>query len=145
VPRTGNEADFQCLRLDDHARDMVSDQITVGKSSRGLRCIAGARSVARAMLWRAWSRTSKPAWRDLWRAKIVALAFASLAPVLLVTAIATFPGELLEDNLPSLQFIPWKDEKDQPWRLASQFIGEAPALNFISSSHAAPNVTYLSH
>jgi uncharacterized protein YjbI with pentapeptide repeats len=37
----------------------------------------------------------------------------------LITAIATFPGEWLEDTLPSLQFSLWKDSKDTPWRLAS--------------------------
>ncbi len=64
--------------------------------------------------------TAGLAWRDLRRVKIVALAFASLAPVLLVVTIATFPGEWLEGNLPSLQIIPWKDAKDKPWwRLAS--------------------------
>jgi hypothetical protein len=77
-----------------------------------------------ALLWTLWPSIARGeraglAWRDLRRGKIVALAFASLAPVLLVTAIATFPGEWLEDTLPSLQFILWKDSKDKPWRLAS--------------------------
>ena len=30
-----NEADFQCLRFDDHARDMALDQVAVRKSGRG--------------------------------------------------------------------------------------------------------------
>ena len=77
-----------------------------------------------ALLWTLWppiarGEPARLAWRDLRRGKIIALAFASLAPALLVTTIATFPGEWLEDSLPSVQFIPWKDEKDEPWRLAS--------------------------
>jgi Pentapeptide repeats (8 copies) len=56
---------------------------------------------------------------DLRHGKIVALAFASLVPVLLVTAIATIPGEWPQDNLPSLQFVPWRDGKDTPWHLTS--------------------------
>jgi uncharacterized protein YjbI with pentapeptide repeats len=76
------------------------------------------------LLWTLWpsialGKRAGLSWRDLRRCKIVALAFASLAPVLLVTAIATFPGEWLEDTLPSLQIIPWKDGRDEPWRLAS--------------------------
>jgi uncharacterized protein YjbI with pentapeptide repeats len=77
-----------------------------------------------ALLWTLWpsiarGETAGLAWRDLRRGKIVALVFASLAPVLLVTTIATFPGEWLEDTLPSLHFIPWKDKRDKPWRRAS--------------------------
>ena len=47
---------------------------------------------------------------DLRRGKIVALLFASLTPVLLVSVIATFPGEWLDDSL-------WKDATG--WRPAS--------------------------
>ena len=70
-----------------------------------------------ALLWMLWpsvarGETAGLAWRDLRRGKIVALAFASLAPVLIVTAIATFPGEWLDDTL-------WNDGKHMPWRLAS--------------------------
>ena len=73
------------------------------------------------MLWPSIARGERAglSWHDLRRGKIVALAFASLAPVLLVTTIATFPGEWLEDTLPSVQFFPWKDRKDEPWRWAS--------------------------
>ena len=68
------------------------------------------------LLWLLWpsiarGETARLAWRDLQRAKIWILAFASLAPVLLVTAIATFPGEWAQNNLPSLRFIPWPDER----------------------------------
>jgi ABC-type Fe3+ transport system permease subunit len=58
-----------------------------------------------ALLWTLWpsvalGETAGLSWRDLLRrGKIVALALASLATVLLVTTIATFPGEWLEDNL----------------------------------------------
>jgi hypothetical protein len=83
-----------------------------------------------ALLWMLWpsiarGERTRLSWRDLLRFKILALGVASLAPVLLVTAIVTFPGEWLEDSLPTLRFIPWKSEKDQtdkkdrPWRLAS--------------------------
>jgi hypothetical protein len=83
------------------------------------------------LLWMLWPPIAKAertglSWRDFRRVKIVALAFASLAPVLLVTTIATFPGEWLEHSLPSLQFIPWKAKeercwkaKGETWRLAS--------------------------
>ena len=33
----GNEADFQCLRFDDHASHMAFDQLTIRKSGRQLR------------------------------------------------------------------------------------------------------------
>ncbi len=77
-----------------------------------------------ALLWMLWpsiarGETAGLSWRELRRGKIVVLAVASLVPVLLVTTIATIPGEWPQDNLPLLQFIPWKDKKDMPWRLAS--------------------------
>jgi hypothetical protein len=77
-----------------------------------------------ALLWILWPPIARGdweglAWRDWRRAKIIALAFASLVPVLLVTVIATFPGEWLEETLPSLRFIPWKEERLESWRLAS--------------------------
>jgi uncharacterized protein YjbI with pentapeptide repeats len=77
-----------------------------------------------ALLWILWPPIARGEWeglasRDLRRPKIIALAFVSLGPVLLVTVIATFPGEWLEENLPSLRFIPWKEERFEPWRLAS--------------------------
>jgi len=73
------------------------------------------------LLWMLWpsiarGETAGLSWRDLRRGKIVALAFASLLPVLLVTTIATFPGEWLEDNL-------WKDGMDKPWRMDSRASG----------------------
>jgi hypothetical protein len=76
------------------------------------------------LLWALWpsiarGQTSGLAWREFRRGKIIALVCASLAPVVLVTAIATFPGEWVEGGLPSLRLIPWKDQRDKPWRLAS--------------------------
>ena len=44
------------------------------------------------------------------------MALTSLAPVLLVFSIATFPGELL-NGMPSARFIPWKDSNR--WLLKS--------------------------
>jgi uncharacterized protein YjbI with pentapeptide repeats len=90
------------------------------------------------LLWLLWPSIARGeratlAWRDLRRVKIVALAFASLAPVLLVTTIATFPGEWLEDTLPSLEFIPWKDGKDKSWRRAS--LHELPGAAYFASLH----------
>jgi uncharacterized protein YjbI with pentapeptide repeats len=46
--------------------------------------------------------------RDLWRGKVVAAALASLAAILLVFTTATFPGEWLDRNLPSVPFVPTK-------------------------------------
>lgn len=76
------------------------------------------------LLWALWpsiakGQTSGLAWREFRRGKIIALVCASFAPVVLVTAIATFPGEWVEGGLPSLRLIPWKDQSDKPWRLAS--------------------------
>jgi uncharacterized protein YjbI with pentapeptide repeats len=78
------------------------------------------------MLWPSIARGKRAgiSWRDLQRVKILTLAVLSLFPVLLVTTIATIPDEWLEENLPSLQIVPWwKDETDpqepREWRLAS--------------------------
>jgi uncharacterized protein YjbI with pentapeptide repeats len=66
-----------------------------------------------ALLWMLWplvahGKTIRLAWRDTPRGKIAAMVLLSLAPVLLVVTIATFPGEAL-DKVPSAPFIPWKD------------------------------------
>jgi Pentapeptide repeats (8 copies) len=76
------------------------------------------------LLWMLWpsiarGETARLSWRDFLRFKVLALAFASLAPVLLVTAIATFPGEWLDNTLPSVRIIPWKVGNVAPWHLVS--------------------------
>jgi len=78
------------------------------------------------LLWMLWPSVARGeraglSWRDLRRFKIVALAFASLAPILVINTVATIPDEWPQNNLPSLRFIPWKDERDKPWRLASLY------------------------
>jgi uncharacterized protein YjbI with pentapeptide repeats len=52
------------------------------------------------LLWVLWP------WADLRRGKLVAYFAASLVPVLLVFTVATFPGEWLDENLPSVKIIP---------------------------------------
>lgn len=67
------------------------------------------------LLWPSIARGERTGFlsRDFLRVKIAALVLASLVPLLLVTTIATFPDEWLDDRL-------WKDgKKDSPWRLAS--------------------------
>jgi uncharacterized protein YjbI with pentapeptide repeats len=88
------------------------------------------------LLWMLWPPIARGeraglAWRDLRRGKIIALAFASVTPLLLVTAIATFPGEWLENIPPSVRFIPWKDGNDEPWRLRS--LHELPVAGGLAS------------
>lgn len=66
-----------------------------------------------ALLWTLWpsvarGETARIAWRDFRRVRIVASALVSLALVLMVFTIATFPGESLDRNLPSVRFIPTK-------------------------------------
>ena len=63
------------------------------------------------LLWLLWppiarGETTLLGWRDFKRIKIAAWALASLGPVVLVFAIATFPGEWLEEHLPAIPFIP---------------------------------------
>jgi len=77
------------------------------------------------VLWMLWPSIARGVrtWlsgADFRRGKILALAFASLAPVLLVTTIATFPAEWLDDTLPPLKFIPLVDDKETMDDLRSQ-------------------------
>jgi len=63
------------------------------------------------LLWTLWPSISHGAtttvqWARLRHSKMLALIVASLAPVLFVFLVATFPGEWLEANVPSVQFIP---------------------------------------
>lgn len=66
-----------------------------------------------ALLWLLWpsvarGRTSWIAWRDLRHRVVAACAVASVASVLLVVTVATFPGERLDALLPSVKFVPTK-------------------------------------
>jgi hypothetical protein len=65
----GNEADFHCLRLDDHARDMAFDQLAgtldrwVKRSSQPpLRTDAELVRMRRAHAWR-WARRRRACWQ----------------------------------------------------------------------------------
>jgi uncharacterized protein YjbI with pentapeptide repeats len=52
------------------------------------------------LIWVLWP------WADFRRRKVVACLAASFVPVLLVFTIGTFPGEWLEENVPSLRLVP---------------------------------------
>jgi uncharacterized protein YjbI with pentapeptide repeats len=63
------------------------------------------------ILWLLWPSVARGTtislgWRDLRGGKAIACLAASVLPVLLVFTIATFPGEWLERELPSLHFVP---------------------------------------
>jgi hypothetical protein len=65
------------------------------------------------LLWMFWPSIARGqakwiSWHDLQRWKIRTLLLASLVPLLLVFTIATFPGEWLNRNLPSLRLVPTK-------------------------------------
>jgi hypothetical protein len=73
------------------------------------------------LLWFLWppiarGETALLGWNDFKRVKVLAWLLASILPVLLVFSIATFPGEWLEENLPSLSLIPteWPPCKAAP-------------------------------
>ena len=64
-----------------------------------------------ALLWTLWPSVGRGeitwiTWRDLLRRTVAAAALSSLAVVLLVFTIATFPGEALDRYLPSVRFVP---------------------------------------
>lgn len=72
-----------------------------------------------ALLWTLWPSVARGdmtwiAWRDFRRIKIIALMVWSLAPILLVFTIATFPGEWLDANLPTLRFVPQFPPRAEP-------------------------------
>jgi uncharacterized protein YjbI with pentapeptide repeats len=74
-----------------------------------------------ALLWALWpsiarGETTALGWRDLRRAPVAASAVASVASVLLVFTIATFPGEWLHANPLSAPFIPWGKDAQQSVR-----------------------------
>jgi hypothetical protein len=63
------------------------------------------------LLWVLWppiarGETARLGWSDFKRVKVQAWMLASTLPILLVFTIATFPGEWLEENLPSLPLVP---------------------------------------
>ena len=63
------------------------------------------------LLWTLWpsiarGQTSWISWHDFRRPRIIAFLLASVVPLLLVFTIATFPGEWLDSNLPSLRLVP---------------------------------------
>jgi Pentapeptide repeats (8 copies) len=63
------------------------------------------------LLWLLWppiarGNTTRLAWHDLGRPKIVAWLLVSFLPVLLAVTIATFPGEWLDENLRSVRLVP---------------------------------------
>jgi len=74
------------------------------------RIIVAADLVLLWMLWPSIARgeTTWISWRDFQNRKFIALTLASLAPLLLVFTIATFPGEWLEESLPSVPLVPTK-------------------------------------
>src|SRR5271169_3660408 len=88
-----------------------------------------------ALLWKLWplvarAETARLGWRNLQRGKVAAWALASPAPVLLVFGVATFPGEWLDKNLPSVRFLPaqwpaWGPEGFE----GDQAAGSRPASN----------------
>lgn len=49
---------------------------------------------------------------------MVGMTLTSLAIVLLIFTVATYPGEML-DTLPSMHIIPWKFERNSPWKFTS--------------------------
>jgi uncharacterized protein YjbI with pentapeptide repeats len=63
------------------------------------------------VLWTLWpsvarGTTTPLRWRDFGRGKVVACLATSMVPALLVFTVATFPGEWLDQHLPSLRFVP---------------------------------------
>jgi uncharacterized protein YjbI with pentapeptide repeats len=73
--------------------------------------LRGALVIDLVLLWMLWPSVVRGAmttlsWRDLRRPSVASWAMLSLAPVLLVFTIATFPSEWMDANLPSLRFVP---------------------------------------
>jgi uncharacterized protein YjbI with pentapeptide repeats len=84
-----------------------------------------------ALLWTLWpsiarGKTTSLALRDFRRGKVVAAALASFAPILLVCGIATFPGEWLDANLPSVRFVPTEWPGSRSEAKPNQTLGTAP-------------------
>jgi hypothetical protein len=73
------------------------------------------------LLWVLWPSVARGTaatlrWRDFRSGKVAACLLASSLPVLLVFAVATFPGERLDGQLPALRFLP------ESWRPYDLFV-----------------------
>jgi uncharacterized protein YjbI with pentapeptide repeats len=108
------------------------------------------------LLWILWppvarGETTSLAWRDLRRGKVAAWALASLAPVLLVFTIATFPGEWLDQNLPSIRIVPtkwpftgWTSPHDLLVGGDVDFVAQKPT-SLWSNRLVLPNIDVIDH
>jgi hypothetical protein len=99
-----------------------------------------------ALLWILWPSIARGeiaplAGKDLKRAKVLTWMLASTLPVLLVCAVATFPGEWLEENLPSLPLIPpntgivqskYRDDWNQPKWISLHELLVAGDVNYVT-------------
>ncbi len=90
------------------------------------------------LLWMVWPSiargdTTGITLGDFRRGKVAAVVLASLAPVLLVFTIATFPGEWLERNLPPVRFVPtkWSTPKSMGWSSLHELL-VAGAVDFVA-------------
>jgi uncharacterized protein YjbI with pentapeptide repeats len=92
------------------------------------------------MLWTrvAGSKTRLLRWRTLQRA---GWALVGLVPLLLVFGVATFPGELLNETLPSPRFIP---AKWPPWKSQGAEANHTPGWVSLQELLVAGDVDYVS-
>jgi hypothetical protein len=91
------------------------------------------------LLWTLWPSVArgemlKLGWRELSGIKTAAWAATSLLLIPLVFAIATFPGEWLNENLPPLNFIP----TEWPWRKPQNGQPTEPTRPALSRRRIAP-------
>jgi uncharacterized protein YjbI with pentapeptide repeats len=75
-------------------------------------------------LWSLWpfflnGRLPKFRWSAIKKGTLLFYLTESLVALAFAFTIATFPGEWLEDRLPRLQVIPWRDGNPDPWRRTS--------------------------
>jgi hypothetical protein len=68
------------------------------------------------LLWVLWPSIARGAitgirWRDFRRGEVAGLVILSVIPVLLVFTVATFPGEWLDEKLPSMPLGDWTPHK----------------------------------
>jgi len=76
------------------------------------------------LLWLLWPSVTRGAitklsWPDFRRPLIAATAIASALIVVFVGAVATFPGEWLDDAVPTLHFIPVREKEHDTWERRS--------------------------